>query len=261
MPRFSANLSILFGEMPFLDRFAAAREAGFKAVECWFPYEHGAQRIAGLLRDLELEMVGINTAHGASHEWGLAAIPGREEAFVASVENALEFATQCGHCAVHVMGGLAGAIPPFEARRTYLRNLENAVRRAEGSGVQLLIEPLNSIDRPGYILNSADQAADIIDVTGLQSLKIMFDCYHVQVEQGDLVRRLQRHWDKIGHIQVASTPYRSEPGTGEIDYRFVFDEIDRLGWTGWVGAEYRPTTTTPESFGWMRDARSRSAAV
>jgi hydroxypyruvate isomerase len=126
------------------------------------------------------------------------------------------------------------------------------VRRAEGTGVRLLIEPLNSRDRPGYILNSVERAADLIDRMGLGALRIMFDCYHVQVQEGDLVARLRRHWARIGHIQFASPPSRTEPGTGEIDYRFVFEEIARLGWKGWVGAEYRPSTTTNASLGWFR---------
>ena len=251
MPRFSANLSILFGELPFMERFAAAKQAGFRAVECWFPYEHGADRIARLIRQLELEMVGINTAHGGPADWGLAALPGRERDFIESVDQALECAARFDRCAVHVMGGLAGAIPRADALRTYATNLEHAVRRAEGSGVQLLIEPLNGRDRPGYILSSVDQAAELIERTGLGTLKIMFDCYHVQVEDGDLVTRLRRHWDKIGHIQIASPPARTEPGTGEIDYGFVFAEIDRLGWQGWVGAEYRPSGITADSFGWF----------
>lgn len=259
MPRFSANLSILFCELPFMERFAAAKEAGFQAVECWFPYEHGSEEVARLLRDLELEMVGINSAHGGPHEWGLAALPGREDEFLKSVDQALDCAVRCNRCAVHVMGGLAGAIPQVEAWRTYAANLEQAVRRAEGTGVQLLLEPLNSRDRPGYIPSSVDRAAELIERTGLGALKIMFDCYHVQVEDGDLVTRLRRHWDKIGHIQIASPPNRTEPGTGEIDYGYVFDEIDRLGWKGWVGAEYRPSRSTAESFGWMK-GKSPAAA-
>lgn len=204
------------------------------------------------LKAHDLTMVGINTAHGGAADWGLAALPGRENEFVASVDQALEYATAFGRCAVHVMGGLAGAIPKVEAWGTYIRNLEVALRRAEGTGVQLLIEPLNSRDRPGYILSCVDRAAQLIDRRGLGALKIMFDCCHVQVESGDLVSRLRRNAARIGHIQFASPPLRSEPGTGEIDYRFVFDEIDRLGWTGWVGAEYRPTKSAVESLAWFR---------
>lgn len=251
MPRFSANLSILFQELSFTERFAAARSAGFDAVECWFPYDHPPREVARLLNEFGLTMVGINTAHGGPADWGLAAATGREREFVATVDQALEYAAAFDSCAVHVMGGLAGAIPRMDAWRTYIGNLENALRRAEGTGIQLLIEPLNGRDRPGYILNSVDQAAELIDRAGLSALKIMFDCYHVQVEQGDLISRLRRHWDKIGHIQFASPPARSEPGTGEIDYGFVFAEIDRLGWGGWVGAEYRPTTSTFDSLEWF----------
>jgi hydroxypyruvate isomerase len=254
MPRFSANISILFTELPFMERFAAAREAGFEAVECWFPYEHGVGEVARVLRDLRLRMVGINTAPGAPREWGLAALPGRERDFLDTLDEALDAARGFGGCAVHVMGGLAGAIPHAQAWQTYLANLERAVRRAEGTGVQLLIEPLNSLDRPGYILSSVDRAAEVIERAGLESLRMMFDCYHVQVEDGDLVRRLRRHWAKIGHIQFGDTPDRSEPGRGEIRYDYVFDEIDRLGWTGWVGAEYRPSRSTLESLAWMRRA-------
>jgi len=258
MPRFSANLSILFTELPFMDRFAAAKKAGFDAVECWFPYEHGVQEVTRLLPELDLQMVGINSAPGGAQEWGLAALPGRQDDFIASVDQALEAARSFGGCAVHVMGGSAGAIPRTQAWQTYLGNLERAVRRAEGSGVQLLIEPLNSRDRPGYILNTVDRAAEVIERTGLSSLKMMFDCYHVQVEEGDLVTRLRRHWDKIGHIQIASTPDRSEPGLGEIHYPFVFEEIDRLGWKGWVGAEYRPSRATDQTLAWLPAAASRS---
>jgi hydroxypyruvate isomerase len=232
------------------------RAAGFDAVECWFPYAHPALEIAGWLRNEGLCMVGINSAHGGLADWGLAALPGREAEFMASVEQALAYADALGRCAVHVMGGLAGGVPRALAWDTYARNLEVAVRRAHGSGIQLLIEPLNGRDRPGYVLHSVEQAAALIDRAGLQTLKIMFDCYHVQVEEGDLVARLRRHWHKIGHIQFASPPARSEPGTGEIDYVYVFAEIDRLGWEGWVGAEYKPSSTTTDSLSWFNRAAS-----
>ena len=259
MPRFSANISILFTELPFLDRLAAAKAAGFRAVECWFPYEHGVADLARLLRDLELEMVGINTAAGNAAEWGLAALPGREAQFLESLDQALDASQQLGRCAVHVMGGLVGHLPAEDAWRTYIMNLEKAVKRAAQKGVQLLIEPLNSRDRPGYVLSSVDRAAAIVDHPGLSALKIMFDCYHVQTEQGDITRRLHRHWSKVGHIQVASAPDRSEPGTGEIDYSYVFDQIDRLGWAGWVGAEYKPSTQqTADSLGWLHRSGNRS---
>jgi hydroxypyruvate isomerase len=257
MPRFSANVSILFTELPFMERFSAAKEAGFNAVECWFPYEHGVSDIARTLRECQLEMVSINTAPGAATEWGLAAVPGREADFLESLDQALDAAGVLGNCAVHVMGGLVGAIPRFEAWRTYISNLEKAVRRAEAAGVQLLIEPLNSRDRPGYVLSSIDRAAEIVERRGLSSLKIMFDCYHVQVEEGNLATRLRRHWDKIGHIQIACAPDRSEPGKGEIDFTYLFTQIDHLGWSGWIGAEYKPSSSTGASFGWLQGLVTR----
>ena len=251
MIRFSANLSIMFTEHPFLDRFEAAKAAGFDAVECWFPSEHGKHEIASRLDDLGLEMVVINTAHGSADEWGLAALPGREAMFRVSVDEALDHAAAFGNCAVHVMAGLAGSIPREAALRSYRSNLEHAARQAERSGVQLLIEPLNRHDRPGYLLSSAAQAAEIIDSTGLHDLKIMFDCYHAEMEQGDLLGQLRRAWRKIGHIQFAGVPGRGAPTEGGLDYLAVFEEIDRLGWAGWVGAEYRPAGATHASLGWL----------
>jgi hydroxypyruvate isomerase len=256
MPRFSANVSILFTELPFIERFAAAKDAGFEAVECWFPYEHGVSEVARALRELRLQMVGINTAPGKLNEFGLAALPGREADFLESMDQALDAAKTLGNCAVHVMGGLTGSFPRAEAWGVYLANLEKAVQRAERAGLRLLIEPLNSRDRPGYVLNSVDRAAEVVERRALSPLKIMFDCYHVQVEEGDLVTRMRRHWSKIGHIQVASAPHRSEPGTGETNFEFVFAEIDRLGWQGWVGAEYRPSSSTAASLGWFQAART-----
>jgi hydroxypyruvate isomerase len=248
--------------MPFLDRLSAAKAAGFQAVECWFPYEHGVANVARSMRELGLEMVGINTCPGGPSEWGLAALPGREAEFLESVDQALDASQQLGRCSVHVMGGLVGHLAIEDAWRTYIENLTNAVRRAERAGIQLLIEPLNSRDRPGYVLSSVDRAAEVVDYPGLSAVKIMFDCYHVQVEQGDLIRRLRAHWRKVGHIQVASPPDRSEPGTGEIDYAYVFEQIDRLGWAGWIGAEYKPTTeTTSASLGWLQGIGGGHLAV
>ena len=251
MPRFSANLSILFTELPFMERFSAARRAGFDAVECWFPYQYGVDEVKALLQEYKLTMVGINSSPGNEGEWGLAALPGREADFIVSVDEAVDAARRFGECSVHVMGGLAGSVPQDEAWQTYLANLERAVKRAEGSGVQLLIEPLNSRDRPGYILNRTDRAAEVLERRGLDSLRIMFDCYHVQVEEGDLITRLRRHWSKIGHIQFGNTPDRFEPDNGELNYSCIFSEIDRLGWKGWVGAEYKPSKETTQTLNWL----------
>ena len=261
MPKFSANISMLFTEHPFLDRFAAAKAAGFAAVECWFPYSYSKQEIATRLADLDLIMVGINTEHGADGKWGIAVLPGREQEFEASLGRALEHAAAYNHCAVHVMAGLAGHLPQEEALATYHRNLEHAVRVSEGSGIQLLIEPLNRSDRPGYLLHSADQAAELIERWALHSLRIMFDCYHVARQEGGLLEPMRRVWPKIGHIQIAGVPTRGSPSEGTVDYAAVFDEIDRLGWAGWVGAEYIPPGATHDSLAWMRAHDANRVAV
>lgn len=262
MLKFSANLSILFTELPFAERFAAAKKAGFNAVECWFPYEHEPpSRVKALLDEHALTMVGINSPWGASNQWGLAAVPGSESAFEITLRATLDYAQAIGQPAVHVMAGLVGHIPAPESQRTYYANLEKAVRLAEGTGITLVIEPLNSRDRPGYFLHSVDQAAAIIDRTGLTSLRIMFDCYHIQVEEGDLITRLRRHFNKIGHIQIAGAPARGEPDQGELNYVEILREVDRLGWTGHIGAEYKPTGPSAESFAWLAALRTAGIAA
>lgn len=262
MLKFSANLSILFTELPFADRFAAARRAGFDAVECWFPYEsESAAGVKQLLDDNGLIMVGINTPWGSNGQWGLAALPGSETAFEDSIRYALDFAQAVGRPALHVMAGLSGHVPALDARRTYRNNLQKAVHLAEGSGVTLVIEPLNGRDRPGYFLRSVEQAAETIEREGLNSLRIMFDCYHTQVEEGDVITRLRRHLDKIGHIQIAGVPARGEPDQGELNYVEVLRELDRLGWAGHIGAEYKPTGPSADSFGWLRALREQGIAA
>lgn len=262
MLKFSANLSILFNELPFAERFAAAKQAGFNAVECWFPYEHlTASQARRLLEENALTMVGINSPWGTATQWGLAALPGSESAFETSMRTTLEYAQAIGQPAVHVMAGLVGHVCATDAERTYYANLEKAVRWAEGTGLTLVIEPLNSRDRPGYFLHSVDQAAAIIDRTGLNSLRIMFDCYHIQVEEGDLITRLRRHFSKIGHIQIAGAPSRGEPDQGELNYVEILREIDRLGWAGHIGAEYKPTVNTDASFAWLTALREQGIAA
>jgi hydroxypyruvate isomerase len=262
MLKFSANLSILFTELPFAQRFAAAKQAGFDAVECWFPYEHAsAAEARALLDDHQLQMVGINTPWGEASQWGLAALPGSEAAFEKSMRDTLEFAHAVGSPAIHVMAGLAGHVSPADAQRCYLNNLARALQWAEGSGSTLVIEPLNGRDRPGYFLNSVDQAADIIEHEGLSALRIMFDCYHIQVQEGDVITRMRRHFDKIGHVQIAGAPARGEPDKGELNYVEVLRELDTLGWQGWVGAEYKPSGASADSLGWLADLRRLGIAA
>jgi len=252
MLRFSANISILFTDLPFLDRLGAAKAAGFDAVECWFPYEYPLKELRDRLTDLDLTMVGINSAAGGDREWGIAAVPGRDDAFRASIDQALDYSIAMGRPCVHVMAGLVGHVTREAAEDTYLRNLDYAIRNSRGTGVQLLIEPLNRRDRPDYFLSSVDQAAGLIERPELGSLKIMFDCYHVAIQDGEaLLEKLQMHWAKLGHIQFASTPDRGPPGTGDMDYDAIFTEIDRLGWRGWLGAEYKQLGSTSNSFEWL----------
>lgn len=250
MAQFAANLSMMFHELPFLDRFAAAKRAGFEFVECWFPYDYGIPQLQRILSDNELKLIGINSAPGRSGEWGLAALPGRRTEFDDTIKQALEYAEAFGSM-VHVMAGLCGAISRTEAEATYLTNLESAIEKASPVQVQLLIEPLNSRDRPTYFLNTADQAAKIIERRGFEQLKMMFDCYHIEIESGDLVNTLRRHLPSIGHIQFAGIPDRGEPDRGDFDFDELFQELDRVGWSAPIGAEYKPAGLTADGLSWL----------
>ncbi len=252
MPRYSANISIMFQELPFLERFAAAKAAGFDAVEFWFPYEHPKAQLRGMLDDIGLTLVGLNTAPGdvAKGEWGHAALPGREDEFDQGFAQALDYAMALGSRGIHVMAAMTGAFDHAVCEKTYMANLERAAKRTEGSGIPLLIEPLNAKDRPGYFLSRSDQAVDIIRRIGAPNLKLMFDVYHVQVMEGDIIRRLRGHLPHIGHIQIAAVPTRAEPDEGELNYSTILAEIDLAGWQGWVGCEYKPRAGTVEGLGW-----------
>jgi hydroxypyruvate isomerase len=251
--RYAANISIMFQEYPFLERFAAARAAGFEAVECWFPYEHSVPELRAALDEQALQLVTINTAAGdaARGEWGIAALPGREAEFRSSVERAFEYAGSLGAPFVHVMASIVAPELPAElAQRTYRSNLEWAVRRAEKANVTVVIEPLNPRDRPGYLLARSDDAARIIESIASERLKMMFDMYHVQISEGDVPKRLARHWRHVGHMQIASVPARGEPDEGELDYRAVLRATDELDWSGWIGCEYRPRGRTEAGLSW-----------
>jgi 2-dehydrotetronate isomerase len=253
MPRYSANISMLFEEVPFTERFGAAKCAGFEAVECWFPYQYSISTLRALLDGEGLALIGINTAAGdsASGEWGLAALPGREAEFKESVRQALDYATALGGAAIHVMASIVPrGLDSEMVQRTYLRNLEWALRTSEGADVTLLIEPLNQRDRPNYLLSRSDHAARIIERLANPRLKMLFDIYHVQISEGDIITRLHRHLPHIGHIQIAAVPTRAEPDEGELNYSAILAEVDRAGWRGWVGCEYRPRGGTVEGLGW-----------
>jgi len=250
--RFSANLGFLWADRPLPDAIRAAAGAGFDAVECHWPYDTPAPEVAKALAETGLPMLGLNTRRGAPGENGLAALPGREHDARAAIDEALAYATQIGASCVHVMAGFATGP---EARSTFLGNLLYACKAAAPHGITILIEPLNHYDAPGYFLTTTTQAAQLIDSLGAPNLRLMFDCYHVQIMEGDLTRRLERMLPKIGHIQFASVPDRGPPDTGEVHYAHVFAAIQRLGWTTPLGAEYRPATDTEDSLGWLSTMR------
>ena len=253
MPRFAANLSTMFTDRPFVDRIPAAAEAGFKAVECQFPYESEAAEIRRRLDETGLEMVLINTPPGdfAAGERGLAGLPGREADFRAGLDRALAYAETLGCGQVHVM---AGVRPPGADRsaclEAYKANLRRAAELLAGAGKLALIEPINSRDIPGYLLSTPAEAARIIDELGLAELKLQFDFYHAQIMAGDLARSFERHLPHVAHVQIASVPERQEPDRGEVNYPYLFDLLDRVGFAGWVGCEYFPAGRTEDGLGW-----------
>jgi hydroxypyruvate isomerase len=258
MPRFAANLSMMFTDVPFLQRFERAAAAGFRAVEFLFPYDYSPGEVTQAARAAGVEVVLFNTVPGdwSGGERGLAALPGREEEFRAGVARALEYADALGCRQIHAMAGLVAAGADREAMRaTYVDNLRFAAESASKTGVTVLIEPINTRDIPGFFLNYTEQAAAIIAEIGASNLKLQFDIYHRQVMQGDLTPAIETHLPLIAHMQIADTPGRNEPGTGEINYSFLFAAIDRLGYAGWIGCEYRPRGETEAGLGWFRPYR------
>jgi len=254
MPRFAANLAYLFTERPLIERFAAAAAAGFKAVELQFPYDHAPAAIKAELERHGLTMLGLNTAPGqlASGEFGVAAIPGREPEFAALFAQALDYVVAVGGCQIHC---LAGKVPPEQrpaAEKTFVANLQHAADRAAARGITLLIEPINPRDRPDYFLTRAEHAADIIAKVGRDNVRVQFDFYHAQIVGGDLIRRFEKHFPVVGHVQIAAVPSRHEPDEGEINHPEIFAALDRIGYRNWIGCEYRPRGRTEEGLGWAR---------
>lgn len=254
MPKFAANLSMMFTDEPFLNRFARAAGAGFHAVEFLFPYDYTQAEVTSAARAAGVQVVLFNTVPGdwAKGERGLAALPGREEAFLAGVHKALDYAASIGCPRIHAMAGLVpeGA-DRAEMGVTYRKNLEQAAALAARASIDVVIEPINTRDIPGFFLNRTEEAAAVIADVGASNLKIQFDIYHRQIMQGDLARAIAEHLPLIGHMQLADNPGRNEPGTGEINYPFLFGEIDRLGFDGWIGCEYKPKGDTEAGLGWF----------
>ena len=256
MPRFAANLTMMFTEWDFLDRFAAAADAGFDAVEYLFPYDHPAETIAKKLADNGLTQALFNLPPGdwATGERGIAALPGREAEFEASVTTALAYAEATGAKRLHVMAGLADRADPA-AVATYRGNVVRAAERLAAAGVALLLEPINRRDMPGYFLNDFSWTATLIGELGLANVKLQYDVYHRQILHGDVVRSLEALMPIVGHVQIAAVPARNEPGTGELDDFRVFATLDALGYDGFVGCEYRPAAATIDGLRWLDRAR------
>ncbi|OCR26861.1 hydroxypyruvate isomerase [Pseudomonas syringae] len=262
MPRFAANLSMLYPQHDFLGRFAAAAADGFEAVEYLFPYDFSAQELKQHLSDNGLVQALFNAPPGdwAADERGIASLPGRESEFRIGIERALDYASVLGNDRIHVMAGLL----PSEALRerhqaVYLENLGYAAEQAAKAGITVLIEPINTRDMPGFFLNRQDQAQAICKEVGAANLKVQFDFYHCQIVEGDVISKLRRDFAGVGHIQIAGVPDRHEPDMGELNYTWLFEEIDRLGYTGWIGCEYRPKGDTSEGLQWLRDWRAAKA--
>lgn len=255
MPHFNANLSMMFNEVPFLERFAAAAQAGFKGVEFLFPYDFTKEQIKAELDRHKLQLILHNMPPGdwAKGERGLACLPGREEEFKAGVAKAIDYATHFGLKQLHCMAGLAPAgVAAAQLREHYVRNVRFAASAAAKAGIHLLIEPINTRDIPGYYLNTSQQAIELMDEINAPNLYLQYDIYHMQIVEGDLAPTMERLLPRIGHMQLADTPGRHEPGTGEINYTFLFGHIDRIGYKGWIGCEYRPATTTEAGLGWVK---------
>lgn len=258
MPKFAANLTMMFNEVPFPERFAAASKAGFKAVEFLFPYDYPPQEVARWLKEGGLESVLINLPPGnwAAGERGMAALPGREEEFRAGVRTGLEYARALGTPSLHAMAGLIPAGADRERHRAvYIENLRFAAKELAGESRTLLIEPINTRDMPGYFLNTQGEAHAISEEVGESNLKVQMDFYHVQIGEGDLAVKLRRYLPGVGHLQIASVPERNEPDDGEVNYPYLFRLLDELGYQGWVGCEYRPRAGTENGLGWFRAAR------
>ncbi len=255
MPRFAANLSMMFTEVGFLDRFDAASRAGFRGVEFLFPYEHPAAEIRRRLDAGGLTQALFNMPPGdwAKGERGIACLPGRQGAFREGVKRALDYAAALDCKLVHCMAGLVPAgLSLVTAGAVYAANLAWAAEQASAAGVKLVIEPINHRDMPGYFLNTQAQGAAIVDAIGREKLGLQFDVYHVQVTEGDITKRMEQFMPVIAHMQIADVPARNEPGTGEIGWPFVFARMDALGYQGWVGCEYRPAGATEAGLGWLK---------
>ena len=255
MPKLAANLTMMYNEHAFLDRFAAAAKDGFKGVEYLFPYEHPAAELRARLEGAGLVQALFNAPPGdfAKGERGVASLPGREDEFRRGIDTALEYARVLGNRHLHVMAGL---IQPGQDRAkhraVYLANLAHAAKAAASAGITIVIEPINTRDIPGFFLNRQDEAHAIVKEVGAPNLQVQFDLYHCQIVEGDLAMKMKQYIQGVGHVQIAGVPERHEPDVGEVNYPYLLDLLDTLGYPGWVGCEYRPRKGTSEGLGWAK---------
>jgi 2-dehydrotetronate isomerase len=247
----SANISFMFADRPFLDRIDAAKAAGLNFVECHFPYEFTIEALKERLARASVCLTGLNTAPGdtAKGEWGLAAVPGREKDFEAHFDQALEYAVALGSSVIHVMAGNV----PYDERSlsTYVANLRDAARKASSTNVNLILEPLNRRDMPRYFIAKSDDIVEVLKMIDRPNVKLLFDVYHVQIMEGDLTKRLERHQQYIGHVQIAAVPSRAEPDEGEVNLAAIFKALDVIGYRGFVGLEYKPRARTEDGLKWL----------
>ncbi|MBU3720004.1 MAG: hydroxypyruvate isomerase [Burkholderiaceae bacterium] len=254
MPRFAANLTMLFNEVPFLDRFEKAAKSGFKAVEFLFPYAYPAEELKARLTNNGLTLVLHNLPAG---DWdagdrGIACDPARVHEFRAGVPKAIEYACALGVPQLNCLAGKAPAgVSDQELHETLVANLRFAAAELKKAGLRLLTEPINTFDIPGFFLHGTEQALRLHDQVGADNLFLQHDIYHMQRMEGELAATIKKHFSRIAHIQVADNPGRNEPGTGEINYAFLFNLLDSLGYQGWIGCEYKPATTTEAGLGWI----------
>ena len=256
MPRFAANLTMMYREHDFLDRFGAAAADGFRAVEYLFPYDYAATDLAARLSEHGLTQALFNAPPGdwSKGERGIASLPGREDEFKRGIETALSYAKVLGNDKIHVMAGLLGAeADRARHREVYVANLAYAAQQAREHGLTIVIEPINTRDMPGFFLSRQQDAHDVCRDVGAPNLKVQFDLYHCQIVEGDLAMKLKQTIANVGHIQIAGVPDRHEPDEGEVNYRYLLQLIDTLGYDGWIGCEYIPRGKTSEGLGWLRE--------
>ena len=254
MPKFSANLGFLWTELSLTDAIWAAKKAGFDAVECHFPYDvASAKSVAGVLKETELEMLGINTRLGKNgpDDFGVTAMPGREIEARDYIEEAIAYAADIQCRNINCVPGKTGGTN--EAERVFRKNLAFACEKAAAKGIGIVIEPINQRDAPGYHFSLVEKGLETIRAVGADNLKLMFDCYHTQIMEGDLIHQLKKALPYLGHVQFAAVPDRGEPDAGEVNYPYLLSALDDMGWQGFVGAEYRPRGKTEDGLMWMKD--------